>query len=83
MILTVVIIASETSTIEEVDELESTLTGDDSMRLSSINDLNNCKLFTIFEDNENSFELPDVSENSLFPKKLSTLATLDDVRKRE
>ncbi|WP_372652019.1 hypothetical protein [Halobacteriovorax sp.] len=34
-------------------------------------------------DNENSFELPDVSDNSLFPKKISSLATMDDVRERE
>ncbi|PIK15511.1 hypothetical protein [Halobacteriovorax sp. JY17] len=34
-------------------------------------------------DNENTFELPDVSKNSLFPEKLTTIATQDDVRERE
>ena len=34
-------------------------------------------------DNENNFKLPDISENSLFPEKLSSLATQDDVRERE
>ncbi|CBW26362.1 putative membrane protein [Halobacteriovorax marinus SJ] len=39
-------------------------------------------LFSKF-DNENNFKLPDISENSLFPKSVATLATQDDIKERE
>jgi hypothetical protein len=51
---------SESSTIEEVDECDSSFTGEESVRLDSLNEINNCKLFTIFEDNEDSLEERDL-----------------------
>jgi hypothetical protein len=58
-------IASDQSTIEEVDELESTRTNEDSLKLGSLTELNNCKLFTIVEDNENSLEEGDLQQKEV------------------
>lgn len=56
---------SENSTIQEEDELESILTDESSIKLTSINDVNKCKLFTIYEDNENSFEEDDLEQKEV------------------
>ena len=48
-----------------MDELESTRTGEDSIKLGSLNELNNCKLFTIVEDNENNLEEGDLQQREV------------------
>ena len=46
-------------------ENESTQSDEESIRLGSVKELNNCKLFTIMEDNENSFEDDELEQSEV------------------